>query len=41
MLFEKGVRLIDCQQHTSHLESMGAEDISRVEFLAMLRKFNH
>jgi leucyl/phenylalanyl-tRNA--protein transferase len=38
MLFEKGVRLIDCQQHTSHLESRGAEDISRKEFLALLRE---
>jgi len=38
MLFEKGVRLIDCQQHTSHLESLGAVDISRVEFLTLLRE---
>jgi leucyl/phenylalanyl-tRNA--protein transferase len=37
MLFEKDVRLIDCQQHTPHLESLGAEDISRTEFLALLR----
>ena len=37
MLFEKGVRLIDCQQHTAHLESLGAEDISRTEFIALLR----
>jgi leucyl/phenylalanyl-tRNA--protein transferase len=37
MLFEKGVRLIDCQQHTAHLESLGGEDISRKEFLALLR----
>jgi leucyl/phenylalanyl-tRNA--protein transferase len=37
MLFEKGVRLIDCQQHTAHLESLGALDISRAEFLALLK----
>jgi len=37
MLFEKGVRLIDCQQHTPHLGSLGAEDISRTEFIALLR----
>jgi len=37
MLFEKGVRLIDCQQHTAHLGSLGAEDISRTEFIALLR----
>jgi leucyl/phenylalanyl-tRNA--protein transferase len=36
MLFDKGIRLIDCQQHTAHLESLRAEDISRKEFLAML-----
>ena len=36
MLFEKGVQLIDCQQHTPHLESLGAEDISRKEFLELL-----
>ncbi len=37
MLFEKGIRLIDCQQHTSHLEGLGGEDIGRKEFLALLR----
>ena len=37
MLFEKGVRLIDCQQHTPHLGSLGAEDISRTEFIDLLR----
>jgi len=40
MLFENGVRLIDCQQHTSHLESLGAVDISRIEFLTLLKKIN-
>lgn len=32
-----GVKLIDCQIYTSHLESLGAEEISREEFLKFLR----
>ncbi len=28
-----GVRLIDCQQNTAHLASLGAAEISRSEFL--------
>jgi len=39
MLFEKGVRLIDCQQHTPHLESLGAVDINRAEFLTLLKEY--
>ena len=35
-LSEQGLELIDCQIHTSHLESLGAFDISRQEFLAHL-----
>jgi leucyl/phenylalanyl-tRNA--protein transferase len=31
-----GVRLIDCQQETSHLASLGAQPISRKEFIAHL-----
>jgi len=38
MLFENGVHLIDCQQHTAHLESLGAVDISRKEFIELLRE---
>ena len=34
----KNYELIDCQMHTEHLESMGAEFISREEYLALLRK---
>jgi len=30
-------RLIDCQVHTPHLESMGARMVSRVEYLAALQ----
>jgi len=37
MLFNDGVALIDCQAHTDHLESLGAEEISRPDFLALLR----
>jgi leucyl/phenylalanyl-tRNA--protein transferase len=36
LLFDEGVRFIDCQQHTAHLESLGGEEISRKEFLALL-----
>lgn len=30
-------QLIDCQIHTNHLESLGAEEIPRVEFLKFLK----
>ncbi|MGB5237630.1 MAG: leucyl/phenylalanyl-tRNA--protein transferase [Flavobacteriaceae bacterium] len=30
-------RLIDCQLHTPHLESLGAEEISRQEYLTILQ----
>lgn len=33
----ENVRLIDCQVYTEHLESLGAEMISREEFLSYLR----
>lgn len=33
-------KLIDCQVHTSHLESLGAEAISRDEFLRYLKGVN-
>lgn len=32
----KGGKLIDCQVHTSHLESLGAKNISREDFLRFL-----
>jgi len=35
-LFNDGVSLIDCQQHTRHMESLGGVDISRKEFIAIL-----
>jgi leucyl/phenylalanyl-tRNA--protein transferase len=31
-LSEKGLKLLDCQIHSDHLESMGAKYISRTEF---------
>ncbi|MEP5611576.1 MAG: leucyl/phenylalanyl-tRNA--protein transferase [Cyclobacteriaceae bacterium] len=34
---EEGGRLFDCQVHTDHLESMGAEEIPRSEFLRYLK----
>ena len=33
-------QLIDCQLHTSHLESLGAEEISREKFLKILQRKN-
>ena len=38
LLFGDSIRFIDCQTHTRHLESLGAEDISRKEFLSLLRE---
>lgn len=32
-------QLIDCQQHTDHLASLGAEDISRKEFIDQLNRY--
>ncbi len=37
-LKEQGVLLIDCQQETSHLASLGAHPIPRTEFLAHLQQ---
>ena len=34
---QAGVELIDCQVHTSHLESMGGEEIPRKQYLNFLR----
>lgn len=36
LLQAQGVRLIDCQVHTEHLESLGARMIPRQEFTALL-----
>ncbi len=37
-LQKKQYRFIDCQMHTAHLESLGAEEISRKNFLKLLKK---
>lgn len=39
-LQSEGVELIDCQVHTTHLESMGARMIPRPEFLELLNKLS-
>lgn len=36
-LKKEQIRLIDCQVYTEHLESLGAEEISRKEFLKFLK----
>ncbi len=38
--FQKKDGLIDCQLHTQHLESLGAEEISRAAFIEVLHKKN-
>lgn len=37
-LHHKNYQLIDCQIYTSHLESLGAEEISRKSFLDLLQR---
>lgn len=37
----EGVRLIDCQFHTDHLESLGARPIARADFLRQVRELVH
>ena len=32
-----GISMIDCQVHTPHLENMGAEEITRTEYLGLLK----
>lgn len=39
-LEQEGFRLIDCQQNTEHLRSLGAVTIPRTEFLQILRQNN-
>lgn len=38
-LKKEGVVLIDCQVYTEHLESLGAEMISRKDFIQLLQQF--
>ena len=37
-LKERGCQLIDCQIYNRHLDSLGAEEISREEFLTYLKR---
>jgi len=39
ILKKNGIELIDCQIYTQHLESLGAEFISREEFNGLLKKW--
>ena len=41
LLREKDFRLIDCQFHTSHLESLGAKLVPRAEFLRQVAELVH
>lgn len=38
-LKDKQYSFIDCQQHSTHLESLGAEEISRAEFIRALKDY--
>jgi len=38
LLFSDGVKFIDCQIPSNHLRSLGGEEISRDEFLALLKR---
>ena len=40
LLFDDGVTLIDCQQPSRHLKSLGAEEINREDYLTLLRENN-
>jgi leucyl/phenylalanyl-tRNA--protein transferase len=35
---QNGIKLIDCQVHNDHLESLGAKEISREEYFKMIKK---
>jgi leucyl/phenylalanyl-tRNA--protein transferase len=37
-LAQTGVQLIDCQVYTSHVETLGAREIPRKEFVALLER---
>ena len=37
----RGIQLIDCQVASAHLSSLGAREISRNEFVALLRRHAH
>ena len=37
---ENGIKLIDCQVHNNHLESLGAKEISRTKYFSLLKVKN-
>jgi leucyl/phenylalanyl-tRNA--protein transferase len=38
---QEGIKVIDCQQTTSHLITLGAREISREDFLNLLQQYIH
>lgn len=36
---QNGIKVIDCQQHTALLESLGGEEIPRTEYLKLLKEY--
>lgn len=40
-LKREGVKLVDCQVYTSHVETLGARLIRRKDYLALLQRFIH
>ena len=34
----RGINLIDCQMHTTHLERLGSRELSRADFLRLVRR---
>jgi leucyl/phenylalanyl-tRNA--protein transferase len=41
LLTKWGYQLIDCQVHTKHLTSLGAQEIPRANFAALLNRYHH
>jgi leucyl/phenylalanyl-tRNA--protein transferase len=39
-LVEWGVKLIDCQVYTEHLERFGAREVPRIEYMRLLRQYS-
>ena len=37
LLITKGFEFIDCQIYTSHLESLGAKEVERTEFIKLVQ----
>jgi leucyl/phenylalanyl-tRNA--protein transferase len=37
----RDIKLIDCQVASSHLASLGAREVSRSQFAALLRRYAH